>query len=116
MVIDDDEIVRSGMLHLLHDWGCECDTAESIEEALTLARLHAPEVVICDYRLRNQLTGVEAIAALRALLGETLPALLITGDTAPGRLREAKASGIPLLHKPVPPGKLYRWLVELQQG
>jgi signal transduction histidine kinase/CheY-like chemotaxis protein len=116
MVIDDDESVRSGMLHLLQDWGCECDTAESIEEALSLARLHAPEVVICDYRLRNQLTGVEAIAALRALLGETLPALLITGDTAPGRLREAKASGIPLLHKPVPPGKLYRWLVELQQG
>jgi hypothetical protein len=49
------------------------------------------------------------------LLGESLPALLITGDTAPERLREAQASGIPLLHKPVSPGKLYRQLVELQQ-
>ena len=115
LVIDDDEIVRAGMLHLLRDWGCECDAAESIEEAIALARLNRPDVVISDYRLREQRTGVEAIAALRALLGEALPALLITGDTAPQRLREAQASGIPLLHKPVSPGKLYRRLVELQQ-
>ncbi|MDO8990771.1 MAG: ATP-binding protein [Sideroxyarcus sp.] len=115
LVIDDDEIVRSGMLHLLRDWGCECEAAESIEEALALARLHRPDVVISDYRLREQRTGVEAIAALRAMLGQSLPALLITGDTAPQRLREAQASGIPLLHKPVAPGKLYRRLVELQQ-
>jgi signal transduction histidine kinase len=115
LVVDDDEIVREGMLHLLRDWGCECDAAESIEEALVLARLNRPDVVISDYRLREQRTGVEAIASLRKLLGESLPALLITGDTAPERLREAQASGIPLLHKPVSPGKLYRKLVELQQ-
>jgi CheY-like chemotaxis protein len=115
LVIDDDKIVRDGMLYLLRDWGCECDAAESIEEALALVQLNVPDVVISDYRLREQRTGVEAIAALRAVLGEALPALLITGDTAPKRLREAKASGLPLLHKPVTPGKLYRKLVELQQ-
>lgn len=115
LVIDDDETVREGMLHLLRDWGCECEAAETIEEALVLARLHRPDVVISDYRLREQRTGIEAIAAMRALLGESLPALLITGDTAPERLREAQASGIPLLHKPVSPGKLYRKLIELQQ-
>ena len=115
LVVDDDKIVREGMLYLLRDWGCECEAAESIEEALAMARVNPPDVVISDYRLREQRTGVEAIAALRALLGESLPALLITGDTAPERLREAKSSGIPLLHKPVSPGKLYRKLVELQQ-
>jgi DNA-binding NarL/FixJ family response regulator len=31
-----------------------------------------------------------------------LPALLISGDTAPERLREASAAGLRLLHKPVP--------------
>ena len=116
LVIDDDQIVRKGMLHLLRDWGCECDAAESIEEALALVQLNVPDVVISDYRLREQRTGVEAIAALRAVLGDSLPALLITGDTAPERLREAQASGIPLLHKPISPSKLYRKLVELQQG
>ena len=115
LVIDDDETVRAGMCHLLRDWGCECDAAESIEEALALARTHAPDVVISDYRLREQRSGLEAITALRALLGDALPVLLITGDTAPDRLREAQASGIPLLHKPVSPSQLYHGLaMELQ--
>lgn len=113
LVIVDDEIVREGMLYLLRDWGCICEAAESIEEALFLARAHAPDLVISDYRLREQRTGVEAIAALRLLLGNTLPALLITGDTAAERLREAQTSGVPLLHKPVSPSQLYRSLVEL---
>ncbi len=113
LVIDDDKIVREGMCHLLRDWGCECDAAENIEEALALAKVQTPDLVISDYRLREQRTGVEAIAALRAQQGEALPALLVTGDTAPERLREATASGIPLLHKPVSPSQLYRKLVEL---
>lgn len=46
--------------------------------------------------------------AVRHELDEQVPALLITGDTAPARLREARASGIPLMHKPVAPGPLYR--------
>lgn len=113
LVIDDDEAVRRGMLHLLRNWGCECEAVESIEEALVMARARAPDVIVSDYRLREQRTGAEAIAALRTLLGNALPALLITGDTAPERLREAQASGIPLLHKPVSPSQLYRGLMEV---
>jgi two-component system, sensor histidine kinase len=30
----------------------------------------------------------------------------VSGDTAPERLREAQASGLPILHKPVPADKL----------
>ena len=78
-----------------------------------LARQQAPDFVISDYRLREQRTGIEAIAALRALLGDALPALLVTGDTAPERLRQAQASVIPLLNKPVSPGQLYRAMMTL---
>jgi len=116
LVIDDDEAVRAAMLHLLRNWGCECEAVESIEEALAVARTYAPDVIISDYRLRKQRTGAEAITALRALLGKTLPALLITGDTAPARLREAQASGIPLLHKPLTPSELYSGLMEVLEG
>lgn len=110
LVIDDDEAVRAGMRQLLSAWGCECDVADSIEEALALARANPPGLVISDYRLRELRTGAEAITTLRAEFGERLPALLITGDTAPQRLREARASGVPLLHKPVSPDQLYRGL------
>ena len=111
LVVDDDEAVRTGTLHLLRDWGCVAEAAESIEEALVLAGKHVPEVVISDYRLREQRTGLQAIAALRSVLGQSLPALLITGDTAPDRLREALSGDIPLLHKPVSANQLYLALV-----
>ncbi|MDD5057537.1 MAG: ATP-binding protein [Sideroxydans sp.] len=116
LVIDDDEIVRAGMCYLLRNWGCECVGADSIGEALALAKSYPPDMIISDYRLREQRTGVEAIAAVRTQLGINLPALLITGDTAPQRLREAAASGIPLLHKPVSPDQLYRKIAEVVSG
>jgi signal transduction histidine kinase len=113
LVIDDDAAVRIGMEQLLRDWGCTCQVAESVEEALEMAQQFRPDIVISDYRLREQRNGTEAIALLRKQLGTEIPALLITGDTAPERLREAQASGVPLLHKPVTPDLLYRKLLEV---
>jgi signal transduction histidine kinase len=113
LVIDDDAVVRGAMAQLLQSWGCSCDTAESIEEAMTVAQLTRPDILISDYRLREQRTGAQAIAELRTLLGPDIPALMITGDTAPDRLREALASGTLLLHKPVTPELLYRAMVDV---
>jgi two-component system, sensor histidine kinase len=108
LVIDDDAIVRASMQQLLAGWGCDCRLADSIEPALALTQTWQPDLIISDYRLREQRTGAEAIAMLRAQAGRAVPALLITGDTAPARLREARASGVPLLHKPASPEQLYR--------
>lgn len=113
LVIDDDASIRTGLRHLINDWGCTCAAAETIDEALALARHQPPDVVISDYRLRGNETGIAAVAALRAEIGARLPALLISGDTAPERLGEAQASGIPLLHKPVNPERLRRQLMAL---
>jgi len=116
LVIDDDETVRAGMQQLLQSWGCACDVADSIEEALDHARRRQPDMAIIDYRLREQRTGAGAAVTLRAEFGSDLPVLLITGDTAPERLREAVASGVPLLHKPVLPGELHRAISYLLSG
>jgi CheY-like chemotaxis protein len=113
LVIDDDEAVLSAMAQLLKNWGCEVDAAGSIEQALVLAQLQAPDILISDYRLRHQRTGAQAIAEVRTALGKQLPALIITGDTAPERLREAMGSGIPLLHKPLAPSELHQAMVDL---
>lgn len=113
LVIDDDTAVQSGLQQLLTHWGCQCDTAESTEEALSIARTYPPDVVISDYRLREQQTGADAIAALRAQRTTPLPALLITGDTAPQRLIQAQASGMTLLHKPVQPEVLRQALLAM---
>jgi signal transduction histidine kinase/CheY-like chemotaxis protein len=113
LVIDDDEAVCSGMVRLLESWGCQCQAASSVKDAIAAARVCAPSIIISDYRLREQQTGAQVIGALRAAAGMNLPALIITGDTAPERLREASASGDPLLHKPVKPEQLYQTLMRL---
>lgn len=113
LVIDDDPAIRSGLQLLITDWGCLCDVAETIEEALVLARQSPPAVIISDYRLRNGETGTAAIAALRAACASTLPALLITGETAREQLSEAFTEGVPILHKPVQPEELRRQLEAL---
>lgn len=110
LVLDDDEPVREAMQQLLDSFGCHCRAAETVEEALALASEQRPDILVSDYRLRGTQTGVDAIGAIRERLGFALPALLITGDTAPERLRDAHASGLLLLHKPVAAADLRRAL------
>ena len=43
---------------------------------------------------------------MQTLFNDELPIILITGDTAADRLRDARASGHVLLHKPVSPQAL----------
>jgi CheY-like chemotaxis protein len=70
-----------------------------------------PNALLCDYRLPGDETGTRVIRRLRAQAGSAIPAALISGDTAPESLRVAKASGYPLLPKPVAPARL-RALIE----
>jgi signal transduction histidine kinase len=116
LLVEDDEAVRLGTQQQLLDWGFECDAVECIESAQAAADKQPPSLVISDFRLRNHSTGADVIAALRARLDHALPALLITGDTAPERIREARSHGIPLLHKPVAPSDLYRGIVTALEG
>ena len=51
----------------------------------------------------NSCTGIEIIERLRGQLSADIPAFLISGDTDPVTLHEAKAKGFHLLHKPVNP-------------
>lgn len=103
MIIDDDKQILEGMQRALEEWGCHVIAVESEKQALDKIKSGnpRPEVLISDYRLREEKTGAQAIDAIQQEIGEIIPALIITGDTAPERLREAKASGHVLLHKPV---------------
>lgn len=114
MIVDDDAIVRDAMMALLSGWGCLC---WAFEDPSDVARFPghepAPDALICDYRLRGGQTGAEAIAMLRQHWKRPIPAILITGDTAPVRMREASDSGVPLIHKPVRPDLLRSALIAL---
>lgn len=109
LFIDDDEIVRLGTQQQLLAWGFDCDAVESIDDAHVSSSQQPPDLIVSDYRLRDHATGIQAIEAIRLQLDSpNLPALVITGDNAPERRKEAQAINIKLLHKPVAANVLYR--------
>lgn len=113
LAIDDDETVRIGMQSLLHSWGCQCITAESSADALECLEDITPDLIITDFRLRHEETGKQVLQALRAYLGTPVPAIIMTGDTSPQRLRDAQSTSALLLHKPVSTGQLRDAMVQL---
>jgi signal transduction histidine kinase/ActR/RegA family two-component response regulator len=115
VVVDDEQAIRQATQSLLTGWGFDVIAAASGDEAV--ARLSGasarPDLIICDYRLRGEENGLAAIERLRSEFNQSIPAMLITGDTAPDRLAEAQASGLLLLHKPVSNSKLRAAIVNL---
>ncbi len=113
--IDDDLSILEAMVELLAGWDMEVaagpDVAQVREDLLQLGR--SPDVIVSDYRLAGGGSGVEAIAALRQTFGAHIPAVLITGDTAPETIQAIAASGLAVLHKPLRPAKLRAMLSHL---
>lgn len=112
LVVDDEESVRLGMQTLLESLGCQVSTSESIASSLQVVQQQTPDIAMVDFRLRNAETGIELIQALREIVPD-LPSFLISGDTAPGRLLEAREAGLKLLHKPVLPDVLKQAVIEV---
>jgi signal transduction histidine kinase len=115
VVIDDDALALDGMGGLLRSWGCRVVAARSVAEVLIdLAGAEGPpELVISDFHLSDQRTGIEAIEQLRAAFGAPVPSFLVSGDISPALLEEAQHSGYHLLHKPVDPMQLRTMLNRL---
>ncbi|WP_051242029.1 hybrid sensor histidine kinase/response regulator [Azohydromonas australica] len=111
LVVDDEDSVRQGMRTLLEGMGCQVSIATgtaALAEDLAAGR---PDIVLADFRLRGDDDGIAAVRCARQRW-PGVAALLISGDTAPARLREADAAGLRLLHKPVAVDQLMRAIVE----
>jgi CheY-like chemotaxis protein len=91
-------------LEALHAWltarGCEVRVASSGRAALQITEGFEPEVLITDYCLQDELTGVEVIAQLRAR-GLKAHYVLVTGMLQ-NALREGvrRINGVTILTKP----------------
>jgi len=107
-VIEDDGVVREGLVTLLEQWRCRPVAAGSAAELSALLEAEAliPDVVLADYRLRDHQTGITAIEALRTRYGEKLPALLVSGDTTEELFRAARERSLIFIAKPVSSARL----------
>jgi CheY-like chemotaxis protein len=103
------------MGEILHGWGCRviaAATEEALQEQIA-AQPRRPDLIIADHHLAHGSSGLQVIERLHDRLGAAIPALLISGDTAPETLRDAGTKGFHLLHKPVSPLRLRALLQQL---
>ncbi|MFK4811312.1 ATP-binding protein [Devosia sp. ZW T5_3] len=105
-VIDDEQDALDGLVNLLEVWGHHVWAGISAEQLIATMGGGTPDLLVTDYRLGDGITGIAAAEAVWRHLGRTIPIIIVTGDTAPDRLRETTASGHKLLHKPVDPDAL----------
>lgn len=115
LVLDDDYQVRASMVGLLKSWNCSCLDAESADDAITILNNNnnIVDLLLVDYRLREEKTGRDAIEKIRQHLGKTVPAIIITGDTAVERIQDAQSADALLLHKPASAMQLQRMIHSL---
>ncbi|AIB14324.1 histidine kinase (plasmid) [Azospirillum argentinense] len=108
LIVEDDPVQSAGMQLLLESWGHDVLVAADGPAALATLRAapRCPDVILSDFRLPGPLTGAETVTRAAEQQGRPIPGIILTGDTAPERIREAVAVGCRLLHKPVTPDVL----------
>jgi Na+/proline symporter/signal transduction histidine kinase len=111
LCIENDPQVLAGMRALLSSWGCQVLIAADLKAAAAVigASGTRPDVLLVDYHLDDG-NGIDAIAALRGPLGDTLPAALVTADRSPQVRDRARAQDIGVMHKPLKPAALRAFL------
>ncbi|MCG6968869.1 MAG: hybrid sensor histidine kinase/response regulator [Gammaproteobacteria bacterium] len=115
LLVEDDELILTTMRDLLGKWGCNVFAASSFDTAMSHlgSLINRLDLIIADYRLRNNTTGIQVIDKLESALNRKIPAIVVTGDTSPQILQTILQRGRYVLHKPVAPQKLRQFVNEV---
>lgn len=109
LLIDDEDMIRDGLKKMIEDWEMTVISAASISEAagyFSSGEYIVPDVIISDYQLGDNDTGVQAIKLIRGLIGTDIPALIVTGNSNEENISHIKNNGLQFLLKPIKPAKL----------
>jgi len=117
LLVEDDAGVRNAMRMLFKIEGYQVATAATADEAVGLLEAHETfDLVITDFHLDAGRTGTEVIAAARRVLGESLRAILVTGDTSSAVRDLAANSNLRITSKPINSRELLGLVRELLAG
>lgn len=107
IVIDDDDGIRHAMQDLLIQWGFKVQTFSNIQDAAKYAAIETQiDLVISDFQLAPNQTGLEAVEEIKKQIHSHPACLIITGTEDENHLERIRSAGIPLMKKPVNPAKL----------
>ena len=109
LLVDDEPGVVASLCTYLDQigWTAKGVASGALAEQALVGGFNA-DVLVVDFRLRDE-TGLDVITRLRARY-PALPAVIVTGDTAAGQLREFDSLAVSVLNKPVDGDKLARAL------
>lgn len=94
LVVDDDKLIREGLVALLKNAGQNVIDAANGKTGLNLALEHKPDLVVTDVRM-PELTGLEMIDALRKdSWGKKVPVIILTNDESNASINQALESGV----------------------
>lgn len=115
LVVDNDQNILISMRALLQQWGLNVLIATDANTAISLCESQAltPETILLDYHLDFDQTGLDALDQLEEHFMNRIPTAMLTAERADNSLRAFKDLGLPVLHKPIKPGKLRALLTHL---
>jgi Na+/proline symporter/signal transduction histidine kinase len=112
LCIDNEIEILDGMHGLLGKWGAAPIIASNLDEAqAAMDRVHAeqkqwPALLVVDFHLNDNVTGLHVIDVLRARVGSDLPAIILTADHSEQVADRVREAGHTILRKPVRPAAL----------
>lgn len=107
-VLDNDPAICTAMHSLLSGWGCQVKTLHQIEEleACFAKEPSGPELLIADYHLDGNESGLDAVMRLQTQYNPHTSVLMITANHTSTLRQSVRRSGFRMLNKPVKPLKL----------
>jgi CheY-like chemotaxis protein len=111
LIVDDDRALLTLMRHMIQQAGWEAITAQGGQQALDLANLHLPDLILLDLMMPD-MDGYEVTRRLRAdpRFANT-PIIAFTAISGgPGHLKALDAGVTAIITKPIGPAELVRRL------
>ena len=112
LCVDNEHTILEGMQGLLSKWGASPlianNSADAVEHLRKLGSNGGgyPSILLVDYHLDDDVTGIQVIEELRAHTETDIPAIIVTADHSQGVRDMIRDSGHALLHKPIKPAAL----------
>lgn len=101
LCIDNEPHLLAGLQALLGQFGCRVITAASLSEAMQRRPEKAPDLLVADYHLDQQETGIAVAQALALNWDATVPILIISADDSDAIRETVRKAGYRFLAKPV---------------
>lgn len=94
LVIDDDKLIREGLVALLKNAGQTLLEASDGKQGLEVALTQHPDLIVTDLRM-PEMTGLEMISQLRGdAWGASVPVIILTNDETNDSINQALQSGV----------------------